>query len=248
MFEPATADRLQPFASLWRDERRRWERRVDVWEEVAASPVFQHLAETVVEVADPQERDRALDLGAGTGLLSLALAPHVASVVAVDHAPSMLARLQRNCHASGIGNVACVEADLRCLPWPDESATLAVSNYAFHHLRDADKEVALAEVRRVLEPGGRLVVCDMMFALSLDRRDRALVARKLVRIARRGPAGVVRILKNAARIAAGTWEHPASAERWRELLERRRFTDVDVRLLEHEAGVATARRPGRSGA
>jgi hypothetical protein len=93
-----------------------------------------------------------------------------------------------------------------------------------------------------------LVVCDMMFALSLDRRDRALVARKLVRIARRGPAGVVRILKNAARIAAGTWEHPASAERWRELLERRRFTDVDVRLLEHEAGVATARRPGRSGA
>ena len=249
MFEPSATDRIQPLASSWRpDERRRWERRVDVWEEVASSPAFQRLAATVTELADPQERDRVLDLGAGTGLLSIALAPQVESVVAVDHAPAMLARLRRKTRASSIGNVACVVADLRCLPLPDESATLAVSNYAFHHLRDADKELALAEVRRVLEPGGRLVLCDMMFGLSLDRRDRALVARKLVRIARRGPAGFARILKNAGRIVTRTWEHPASPERWRDLLERRKLTDVEVRLLEHEAGVVTARRPGGSGA
>ena len=246
MFEQS--DRIQSFAFFRRpDERRRWERRVDVWEEVAASPAFQRLAVTIAQLANPQERDRVLDLGAGTGLLSIALAPRVESVVAIDHSPAMLARLRRKARASSIGNVACVVADLRCLPLPDESATLAVSNYAFHHLPDADKELALAEVRRVLEPGGRLVLCDMMFGLSLDRRDRALIARKLARIARRGPAGFARILKNVGRIATRTWEHPASAERWRELLERRQFTDVEVRLLEHEAGVARARRPGGSG-
>lgn len=247
MLEP-TADQLHPFASFWRrDERRRWERRVDVWEEVAASPAFQRLAATVIELAVPNERDRAVDLGAGTGLLSLALARNVESVVAVDHAPAMLARL-RQTRPSSIDNVECVVADIRSLPLPDESATLVVSNYAFHHLADGDKELALAEARRVLKPGGRLVLCDMMFTLSLDRRDRALITRKLARIARRGPAGLARILKNVGRLAMRTWEHPASAERWRDLLESRHFTDVEVRLLEQEAGVATARRPDRPAA
>jgi ubiquinone/menaquinone biosynthesis C-methylase UbiE len=249
MFEPSAADHLQPFSSFWRrDDRRCWDRRVDVWEEVAASPAFQRLAATVIELADPRERDRVVDLGAGTGLLALALAPHVETVVAVDHAPAMLARLREKTRASSIENVECVVADLRSLPLPDESATLAVSNYAFHHLSDGAKELALGEARRVLQPGGRLVLCDMMFELSLDPRSRALIEQKIVRVARRGPAGFARIVKNAGRIATRTWEHPASADRWRELLERRHFRDVDVRVLEHEAGVAIARRPARSGA
>jgi ubiquinone/menaquinone biosynthesis C-methylase UbiE len=247
MFETTAADQLRSGTSFWRrDERRRWDRRVDVWEEVAASPAFRCLAATVFELAAPNARDRAVDLGAGSGLLSLAFA--VETVVAVDHAPAMLERLRQKMHRSSIGNVECLVADLRSLPLADESATLVVSNYAFHHLADAQKALALAEARRVLEPGGRLVVCDMMFALSLDARDRALIARKLVRIVRRGPTGLVRIVKNAARIATRSWEHPASAERWRELLEGRRFADIEVRLLEHEAGVATARRPDRSAA
>jgi ubiquinone/menaquinone biosynthesis C-methylase UbiE len=246
VFEPTAADQVHPFASFRRrDEQRRWDQRVDVWEGVAASPTFQRLAATVVELAVPNQRDRVVDLGAGTGLLSLALAPRVETVVAVDYAPAMLARLRERMRASSIGNVDCVVADLRSLPVPDESATLVVSNYAFHHLTDVEKELALAEARRILEPGGRLVLCDMMFELSLDRRDRALIARKVVKIARRGPAGLARILKNAGRVVMGTWEHPASADRWRELLQSRHFADVEVRLLENEAGIATARRPDR---
>ena len=246
MFEPAATEYRQPLVlRRRRDERRRWQRRVDVWEEVADSPAVRRLAATVMDVAGAERDDRVVDLGAGTGLLSLAFAPHVRTVVAVDHAPAMLARVREKMRASAIGNVECVVADLRSLPLPDESASLVVSNYAFHHLDHADKEVALAEVRRILEPGGRLVLCDMMFSLSLDRRDRALIARKLLRIARRGPAGLGRIVKNAGRIATRSWEHPASADRWRRLLESRHFADVEVRLLEHEAGVATARRPDR---
>lgn len=246
MSEPSPTDRIQPYASFWRrDERRRWESGVDTWEGVAASPAFQRLAATVIELADPQEDDRVVDLGAGTGLLSLAIAPRVETVIAVDYSQPMLDRLALKARSSSVHNVAAVAADLRSLPLPDESATLAVSNYAFHHLSDEAKELALGEVRRILEPGGRLVVCDMMFELSLDRRDRTLIAQKLVQIARRGPAGFARILKNAGRLAIGRWEHPASAQTWRELLERRQFTEVEVRLLEHEGGIATARRPGR---
>lgn len=222
-----------------------WGERVEPWEAIAASPAFQRLAALVFEESGPRADDRVIDLGAGTGLLTLPLAEHVESVIAVDFSQPMLDRLDEKARRSGATNVTTLAADIRCLPLADESATLVVSNYAFHHLTDSDKELALSEARRVLEPGGRLVVCDMMFRLSLDSRDRAIVAEKVLAIARRGPAGIVRLLKNALRVARGTWEHPAPVDRWRRMLESRHFEEVGVRLLEHEAGLAVGRRPFR---
>lgn len=222
-----------------------WGERVEPWEAIAASPAFQRIAAIVFEEASPRADDRVIDLGAGTGLLALPLAEHVESVIAVDFSQPMLDRLDEKARLNGTSNVTTLTADIRYLPLPDESATLVVSNYAFHHLSDVDKELALSEARRVLVPGGRLVVSDMMFQLSLDRRDRAIVAGKVRAIARRGPAGIVRLLKNAFRMARGTWEHPAPVDRWRRMLERRHFEEVGVRLLEQEAGLAVGRRPFR---
>lgn len=222
-----------------------WGERVEPWEAIAASPAFQRIAAIVFDEASAGPEDRVIDLGAGTGLLTLPLAGYVDSVIAVDFSQPMLDRLSEKARVSGATNVRTLTADIRCLPLADESATLVVSNYAFHHLSDADKELALSEARRVLEPGGRLVVSDMMFQLSLDSRDRAIVAEKVRAIARRGPAGVARLLKNAFRVARGTWEHPAPVDRWRRMLESRHFEQVEVRLLEQEAGLAVGRRPFR---
>jgi ubiquinone/menaquinone biosynthesis C-methylase UbiE len=220
-----------------------WDERVDAWEEVAATPAFAALQQRVFEKAEPVADDVVVDLGAGTGLLTLALAPYVRRVIAVDISPSMLARLGEHAAEACVTNVSLVEADLRVLPLEDDSVTLAVSNYTFHHLADPDKELALAEVRRVLAPGGRLVVCDMMFSLSFESRDRQLIVDKLTAIARRGPAGWLRIAKNAGRVAVGRWERPTTPDVWREMLFRRHFSSVEVELLEQEAGLARARRP-----
>lgn len=221
----------------------RWDERVEVWEEVAASEAFLAIRDRIVELAEPRADDRVIDLGAGTGLLSLALAPRVRELVAVDISERMLERLDDAAVADGIHNVELVAGDLRRLPLEDESATLVVSNYAFHHLDDSGKELALAEARRILRPGGRLVVCDMMFSLSLEPRDRRLVIDKIVALAKRGPAGVVRILRNAVRVLAGRWEQPATPQTWERMLEARGFEDVRIELLEQEAAVAVARRP-----
>jgi hypothetical protein len=97
--------------------------------------------------------------------------------------------------------------------------------------------------RRVLVPGGRLVVCDMMFALTLESRNRRLIVSKCVSIARRGPAGWLRIVRNAGRIAAGRWEHPAPPEAWGRMLAARHFTAISTETLEHEGGIACAVRP-----
>ena len=83
-----------------------------------------------------------------------------------------LERLSERARADGLENIHTVIADMREVPLEDETASVVVSSYAFHHLPAEGKELALAEARRILRPGGRLVVCDMMFSLSLARRDR----------------------------------------------------------------------------
>ena len=224
-----------------------WDERVSAWEEVAATQSFQDLQQRILEEARPAPADVALDLGAGTGLLTIPLAKQVSEVIAVDISSAMLARLRQHADESQVTNLTCIEADLRVLPLDDDAVTLAVSNYTFHHLADADKELALAEVRRVLAPGGRLVVCDMMFSLSLAPRDRRVIIDKLAAIGRRGPGGWWRIARNVGRVAAGRWERPAPAEVWEQMLERRRFSDIRVELVEQEAGLACATRPPSDG-
>jgi ubiquinone/menaquinone biosynthesis C-methylase UbiE len=224
----------------------RWDERFEAWEKVAASDAFLEIRDRIVELADPRRDDLCVDLGAGTGLLTLALAPRVQELVAVDISERMLERLDDTAAADGVDNVEPLVADLRRLPLEDESATLVVSNYAFHHLDDPGKELALAEARRILRPGGRLVIGDMMFSLSLEPRDRRLVWEKVRGLLKRGPAGVVRILRNAVRILAGRWERPATPESWQEMLVARGFEQVRIELLAHEAAVAVARRPAVS--
>lgn len=220
-----------------------WDDRVRSWEEVASSPVFARLATRVLELAAPARKDTVVDLGAGTGLLSLRAAARAGEVIAVDYSQPMLDRLAEHAAAASLANLRCLRADLREVAIPDGAADVIVSGYAFHHLDDPGKELALAEARRILRPGGRLVVCDMMFALSLRASDRRIIVRKLAAIARKGPSGLVRIARNAGRAATGRWEHPAPPERWQQLLRARRFVDVHVEMVEQEAGIAVARRP-----
>jgi ubiquinone/menaquinone biosynthesis C-methylase UbiE len=101
--------------------------------------------------------DRYLELCFGGGqLLERALAT-VASAVGIDHSPDMLALAGvRNAEAVGAGRLELVEGDVHELPWPDAEFTCAACLNAFFFIeRPAD---FLAEVCRVLAPGGRFVL------------------------------------------------------------------------------------------
>jgi ubiquinone/menaquinone biosynthesis C-methylase UbiE len=220
-----------------------WSARVDSWEQVAASPAFRRLRDALLERARPAATDVILDLGCGAGLIALAAAPLCARVYALDASSGMLGRLSDRAEAAGMANVELILGDMRRIPLPDASVDVVVSSYALHHLGDDGKELAVAEAVRVLRPGGRVVVVDMMFQLSMAARDRRIVAHKVGLLLRAGPAGVVRLARNGWRIAQGTWEKPASVEWWQEMLERRGLVDVDVAPLEQEAGLAYGIRP-----
>ncbi len=221
-----------------------WDQHVQDAEELARTPGFQRLRDRIVSLAEPRPDDVAVDVGAGTGLLTLALAPSVGKVWALDISPAMVDYLSTKAASGGFDHVEVTTATAASLPLVDHAATLLVSNYCLHHLPDDEKRRALHEAFRVLQPGGRAVIGDMMFTLQVtEKRNRRLVLTKVKAILRRGPAGILRLLKNAVRLVTGRWEHPADPGWWREALEDAGFEHIRVHVLEHEGGIVTAQRP-----
>lgn len=221
-----------------------WDRRVQIVEDLAATPGFQSLRREILAEAGLRPDDEVLDLGAGSGLLSIAAAHEVRHVTALDISPAICRHLEGKLAAQQLGNVDVIVADAAGLPLDSGSVDAVISNYCLHHLTDADKQRALQEIARVLRPGGRVVIGDMMFRLGVgSARDRALVLGFLTTMLRRGPAGAWRLLKNALRLLTGRSEHPASVDWWRQALVELGFEEVQARALEHEGGIASARRP-----
>ncbi|MBN1287902.1 MAG: methyltransferase domain-containing protein [Anaerolineae bacterium] len=112
----------------------------------------------VVELAAPQPDWTVLDVGTGTGHTAFALAPHVASVVAVDITPEMLAEAERLCAARNVDNVTFRLADAHAIPFDDGVFDLVTCRRAAHHFSNLLE--ALHEMRRALKPGGRLLIDD----------------------------------------------------------------------------------------
>src|SRR2546422_4278760 len=98
------------------------------------------------------------DLGCGTGQVSAALAPFVARVIGVDASAAMLQAAKKRLH--GFDNVDLRRGDLESLPIDDARIDCATLMLVLHHVPEPEK--ALADVARVLKPGGRVILVDML--------------------------------------------------------------------------------------
>ena len=131
------------------------------------------LAERVRAFVTASGDERALDVGCGAGALALALAPLVRQVVGIDRVPELLALARDRAPA----NATFVEADATRLPYEDASFGLAGTLRTLHHV--PRPELVVAELARVTQRGGRLLVIDQLApidpldAFAVDRFERA---------------------------------------------------------------------------
>jgi SAM-dependent methyltransferase len=222
--------------------RPHWDAKADGWDgHLPRTELFAELRETVLSAAHPSDRDVAIDLGSGSGFLTIPMAGCVRRLYAVDHSQRMLEHLGDKLADEGL-RVVAARGDLRTCT-PPEPVDIVVSNYALHHLGHSAKIELLERCRTWMNPGGRIVVADLMVPLTLRPGQSAPLVRKVRSIAAKGLPGYWRIAKNAVRWAAGRGEYPASLEFWTRALCEAGFADVGGRRVGAESGVAWATRP-----
>jgi ubiquinone/menaquinone biosynthesis C-methylase UbiE len=224
-----------------------WDSRVEEWHShVNSGRAFAQVLDRLIGLSSPEPTDACVDLGAGTGFVTTALAPLVSSVLAVDLSVGMASSLAERAARDGLRNISIEVSDLREFQLPPASVDLVVSSYALHHLPDADKQALVARAARWLRPGGRLVIADMMFGRGRSQRDLNILRQKVTALAAKGPGGWWRIAKNLTRLGLGVGqEHPASPEFWTEALRDAAFSDVLFQPIVAEAGLVRGVRPGR---
>jgi len=125
-------------------------------------------------VADLHEGEVVLDLGSGGGIDVILSANRVGptgTAYGLDMTDEMLALAQQNAREAGVPNVHFLKGVIEQIPLPAESVDVVISNCVIN--LSVDKPAVLTEIARVLKPGGRVGVSDIVAEDRLDPEDRA---------------------------------------------------------------------------
>lgn len=115
-----------------------------------------------------------LDLGCGAGtdlLIAAQMAGPAGRAIGIDMTPAMLERARESAAGMGLGNVELHEGLIEDLPLPDASVDVVISNGVIDLV--PDKEAVLSEIDRVLRPGGRLQIADVVIHHEVSEDARA---------------------------------------------------------------------------
>ena len=173
-------------------------------------------------VAELQEGEVVLDLGSGGGIdvpLTAQRVGPAGKAYGLDMTGEMLALARRNARQAGVYNAEFLEGVIEEIPLPDESVDVVISNCVIN--LSADKPQVLREAARVLRPGGRLAVTDIVADADMDSTTR-------------------RDMEQWAGCIAGS----LTAEEFRRGLEAAGFVDVELRethRVHAQAGSAIVR-------
>ena len=208
----------------------------------------------MLELAAASGDELAIDLAAGTGMVSFTFAPAVRQVVAVDITAAMLAQAAQRAGRDGAENVSLVLADVRALPFPTATFSLATCRIAIHHF--IEPALVLCELRRVLRDDATVVICD---TLADERPERAALHNRIEQI--RDPSHVRMLPESELRALLERSGFPIAAAR--KTSKRREFGEwtalartlpdaaaearalLESTLADNGAGIDTALEDGQ---
>jgi ubiquinone/menaquinone biosynthesis C-methylase UbiE len=130
----------------------------------------------LVELSGVGTNDTVLDVACGPGIVACEFARHAGEVTGIDITPAMIEQATKRQTELGLQNVRWSIGEALPLPFADDSFSLVITRYSFHHFTDPGR--ALSEMIRVCRPGGRVMVADVAVdAAKSEAYDRLEVMR-----------------------------------------------------------------------
>jgi len=119
-----------------------------------------HLAECATAGLPDASSLLAVDVACGPGTFSRPLAVRVGKVIGVDLTPAMIEHARKETAQAGLKNIEFILGDASSLPFNDGAAGIVLCGFSFHHMLEPAK--AVSEMARILNPGGRLAIMDLV--------------------------------------------------------------------------------------
>jgi len=160
----------QIYSSSDSEAREFFNRVAPEWEDLRRGYYDESVISRLTDMKLLKEDMTVLDLGAGDGYLSRAVAGAVKRVIAVDISGEMLRTLAKKAAEKGVPNIETLEGDACDMPVPDSSVDLLCANMFLHHIEEPG--LAIKEMKRVLKPGGKVFLADLREHSNSELKER----------------------------------------------------------------------------
>lgn len=115
--------------------------------------------DTLIEISNASDDDNVLDIACGPGIVSCEFAKIAKEVIGIDITPAMIEEAKRRQNTNNINNISWEIGSAYNLPFADNSFSLVITRYSFHHFEKPD--LVLNEMVRVCKSGGKILVADV---------------------------------------------------------------------------------------